>query len=219
MKFSREKLLRWPETAKIFFKPNRIPFEPGERLVQTDLARSLGRLAKRGASEFYQGEIARRIVQEMKKHHGRMNLQDLKAYKPVMRQPIQGTYRGYTIFSMPPPSSGGIHLIQLLNMLEAYPIASFGHNSSKSIHLLAEVMKLAYADRSQYLGDPDFFNVPQSGLTSKDYAAHLRKKINMDKATPSNMVLPGTPSRMKVTIRPIIRSSIRKGMPSRRPTP
>jgi gamma-glutamyltranspeptidase/glutathione hydrolase len=111
----------------------------------------------------------------------------------VVREPVHGTYRGYDIFSMPPPSSGGVHVIQLLNILEDYPIAFLGHNSADTIHLMAEAMKLAYADRSRYLGDPDYWKVPVAGLTSKSYAAKLRERISLDYATPSKNIKPGDP--------------------------
>ena len=118
-------------------------------------------------------------------------LEDMKNYSPVIRTPVHGTYRGYDVYSMPPPSSGGVHLIQILNILEGYPVAKDGHNSARNIHLMAEAMKLAYADRSQYLGDEDFVQVPMKKLTSKEYATALRNKIDDEKVTPSNRIRPG----------------------------
>jgi len=118
-------------------------------LVQKDLAKSLRLIAKQGAKAFYQGEIATKIAKEMQSHGGTMTLEDLKAYKVVERQPIIGDYRGYKVVTMPPPSSGGVHLIEILNMLEHYPIKEDGVNSAKNIHHMAESMKLAYADRSE----------------------------------------------------------------------
>jgi gamma-glutamyltranspeptidase/glutathione hydrolase len=129
----------------------------------------------------------------MAKHDGLITMEDMKNYSPTIREPVQGTYRGYDIYSMSPPSSGGVHVVQILNMLEGYPIAEYGHNSAQTIHLMAEAMKLAYADRSFYLGDVDFIKVPLKGLTAKEYAATLRKTIDPEKAVPSNTITPGKP--------------------------
>ncbi|VEH65093.1 Gamma-glutamyltranspeptidase precursor [Rodentibacter pneumotropicus] len=137
------------------------------------MANSLKLIAKEGAKAFYEGEIAEKIVQEMKQHNGLISLEDMRNYKAIERRPIVGNYRGYKVVTMPPPSSGGIHLVQLFNMLENYPLDEFGANSAKTIHYLAESMKLAYADRSEYLGDPDFVKIPVSGLISKNYANSL----------------------------------------------
>jgi gamma-glutamyltranspeptidase / glutathione hydrolase len=117
----------------------------------------------------------------------------MNGYSPVIRKPVSGTYRGFDVFSMPPPSSGGIHVVQILNIVEGYPIAKLGHNSAKTIHLMAEAMKVAYADRSKYLGDMDFVDVPQQGLTSKKYAEQLRQGIYQNVAKPSMAILPGDP--------------------------
>ena len=136
-------------------------------MVQKDLAWSLGQLKDFGPKAFYEGEIAKKIVQEMEKNGGLITLQDLKNYRPVEREPVKGTYRGYDIISMPPASSGGIHLIQMLNMLEQFPLKDLGFGSAKTIHLMAEVMKRAYSDRSKHLGDMDFYAVPFS-LMIKD---------------------------------------------------
>jgi gamma-glutamyltranspeptidase/glutathione hydrolase len=186
-------LRRWPETAKIFLKPDGSFYQPGDLLVQKDLAGSLKKIAKDGPKAFYGGTIGEKLVEEMKKHDGLITLQDLENYRVVLRKPVRGTYRGYDVVSMPPPSSGGIHLIQMLNILEGYPIRSLGAGSAETLHLLAESMKLAYADRSHHLGDPDFWKVPVQGLTSKAYAENLRKLIQSDKAQPSKEILPGTP--------------------------
>ena len=162
-------------------------------LVQKDLAKSLRLIAKQGAKAFYQGEIATKIAKEMQSHGGTMTLEDLKAYKVVERQPIIGDYRGYKVVTMPPPSSGGVHLIEILNMLEHYPIKEDGVNSAKNIHHMAESMKLAYADRSEYLGDPDFVKIPVTGLTSKAYANERVKTIDDNKARLSSTIKPGKP--------------------------
>ena len=190
----KERLARLPASAKIFFKPDGKPLEAGDRLVQQDLGRSLRLIAEQGADAFYRGAIARRIVAEMKAGGGLIDAEDLAGYRAVIRKPVVGTYRGYEIRSMPPPSSGGVHIIQILNILEGYDLAALGHNSAASIHLLAEAAKRAYADRSKYLGDPDFWTVPVAGLTSKAYAAALRRQIDLDHATPSNAIAPGKPS-------------------------
>ncbi len=187
---SRDHLGKWPASRAIFFKGDR-PLQAGEILVQKDLAKSLRLIARQGASAFYEGEIARKIVAEMAAHQGIMSEADLKNYRAIEREPIKGTYRGYQVMSMPPPSSGGVHIIQMLNMLEAFPVRQQGVNSAQNIHLMAEVMKLAYADRSEYLGDPDFFKVPVQALTSRSYAADLAAKIDPDHATPSAMIKPG----------------------------
>lgn len=171
LKEETETLGKWESSKKIFFKDGR-PLIAGERLVQTDLANSLRQIAKEGSKAFYEGDIAKKIVAEMEKHNGLITLDDMKGYQAVERKPITGEYRGYKIVTMPLPSSGGIHLVQILNMLENYPLNEFGSNSAKTIHHLAETMKLAYADRSEYLGDPDFVKVPAI-LMKKKHAQHL----------------------------------------------
>lgn len=193
LKMNRKALLRWPETAKIFLKANTGHYIPGDVFQQKDLAGSLNKIADEGPNAFYQGDIAKKLVAEMQQHNGLMTLEDLRNYRAVIREPVQGTYRGYEIFSMPPPSSGGIHLIQMLNILEGFPLRSLGAQSAEKLHLLTETMKLAYADRSQHLGDPDFWNVPVSGLLSKSYADKLRKRIQRHKAKPSKDIRPGDP--------------------------
>ncbi|MGQ9445099.1 gamma-glutamyltransferase [[Pasteurella] aerogenes] len=187
-----ETLGKWESSKKIFFKNDR-PLVAGERLVQADLANSLRQIAQQGAKAFYEGEIAQKIVAEMEKHNGLITLEDMKGYQSVERKPIVGEYRGYKIVTMPPPSSGGIHLVQILNMLENYSLVDSGSNSAETIHYLAETMKLAYADRSEYLGDPDFVKIPVTGLTSKDYAKELIKAIDPDKARPAAEIKPGKP--------------------------
>lgn len=187
----REALMKHPSTAKIFFKDGGAGYRPGERLVQADLAATLKKVAAEGPDGFYKGAVAENIARAVQAAGGPMTVEDLAAYKPVLREPVRGSYRGYEIVSMPPPSSGGVHLIQILNTLEGYPIGALGHNTAETIHLMAEAMKLAYADRSEYLGDPDFVDVPVAALTSKDYAAELRGKISAEYATPSAMIGPG----------------------------
>ncbi len=186
-------LLRWQETANIFFKPNTVPYSSGDVLRQKDLAWSLSKIADQGPDAFYRGDIAQKLIAEMRNHYGLMTLKDLKKYRAVVRKPVKGTYRGYEIVSMPPPSSGGIHLIQMLNILEGYPMRMLGAQSGESLYFLAETMKLAYADRSRHLGDPDFWRVPVKGLVSKSYADELRKRIDREKAKPSKEIRPGNP--------------------------
>ncbi|MDC0545614.1 gamma-glutamyltransferase [Gammaproteobacteria bacterium] len=178
--------------AKVFYKADKSLYVAGEILIQKDLARTLKLLSELGPDAFYKGEIAELIVKEMQKNGGLITLQDLKNYNIVEREPLVGDYKDYKIVSMPPSSSGGTHLIQMLNMLEEFPIKEMGFGSAESIHILAEVMKRAYADRSKYLGDTDFYKVPSS-LTSKEYAKSLNVFISGDKVTPSDEVSPGNP--------------------------
>nr|WP_235972319.1 gamma-glutamyltransferase [Spirabiliibacterium falconis] len=188
----QEILGKWKDSRAIFFKDDK-PLASGDTLVQKDLANSMKLIAKEGAKAFYEGDIAQKIVAEMAQHGGLITLDDLKNYKVVERKPIEGEYRGYKVLTMPPPSSGGIHLVQLLNILERYPLKEFGLNSAKTIHHYAEAMKLAYADRSEYLGDPDFVNIPVKGLTSKKYADELAGTISGIHVRPSSEIKPGKP--------------------------
>jgi gamma-glutamyltranspeptidase/glutathione hydrolase len=193
LKDKEEMLKKWDSSRTIFYKADGSYYEPGDRFIQKDLAQTLRRISEKGGSEFYQGKTAELLVAEMAKHGGLISMEDMKNYAPVIRKPVHGTYRGYDIFSMSPPSSGGAHVVQILNILEGYPISESGHNSAKTIHLMAEAMKRAYADRSLYLGDEDFVEIPLKGLTSKEYAVSLRKTIDPDKATPSATIAPGKP--------------------------
>lgn len=193
LKDKEDMLKKWDSSRKVFYKADGSNYEPGDRFIQKDLAKTLKRISEKGASEFYQGETAELLVAEMAKHGGLIRMEDMKNYSPVIRKPVHGTYRGYDIYSMSPPSSGGAHVVQILNILEGYPISESGHNSARTIHLMAEAMKRAYADRSLYLGDEDFVVVPLKGLTSKEYAATLRATIDLEKATPSQTIAPGKP--------------------------
>jgi len=188
----KDHLGQWNASRAIFFK-NGHPLRVGDKLVQKDLAQSLKLISEQGASAFYEGAIAQKIIAEMHLHHGLICAADLKNYKVLEREPVVGTYRGYQVVSMPPPSSGGVHIIQMLNILERYPLKEYGPNSAQAIYLMAETMKLAYADRSKYLGDPDFNKVPVTALTSRAYADELAKKINTEHATPSCEIKPGHP--------------------------
>lgn len=189
---TKESLGKWDTTKAIFFKEGE-PLKAGDLLAQKDLAASMRLIAKEGAAAFYQGAIADQIVEEMAKYDGLITKEDLANYKVVEREPVKGTYRGYEVVSMPPPSSGGIHVIQILNMLEGQNLNELGHNSAKAVTLMAESMKRAYADRSEYLGDPDFTKVPQKGLTSKGYANSLVAGMPLDKVTPAREILRGKP--------------------------
>lgn len=188
-----KRLKAWPSSAAIFFKPDGSPYLPGETLVQADLAASLKLIAEKGAAGFYKGPTAEKIAAAVQEAGGSMTVEDLANYVAKVRDPVKGNYRGYEILSMPPPSSGGAHIVQILNILEAYPIGFLGLNSADTIHLMAEAMKRAYADRSTYLGDSDFAEVPLAGLTHKGYAAELRGQISRFDATPSSGIREGAP--------------------------
>lgn len=199
-------LSRWPATTRIFFAqesaatcdqapcpPSIRPLKAGELLRQPDLAETLSRIAAQGARGFYEGETAERIAAEIQRHGGVMTVSDLNHYQAIERVPVSGTYRGNRVVSMPPPSSGGVHLIELLNMLERFPLAEFGAGSAQTIHVMAEAMKLAYADRAKYMGDTDFVSVPVKGLLSREYAAQRASRIDTRRATPSELVRAGSP--------------------------
>jgi gamma-glutamyltranspeptidase/glutathione hydrolase len=177
MRHDARLLGRFPETRRIFLRDGDY-YREGERFAQPELARSLEAIARFGPHAFYEGSIARLIAADMAELGGLIALEDLKKYRPVVRKPIEGSYRGCTILSMPPPSSGGIGLVEMLNILEDYPLSLYGQGSSRSLHLIAEAMKRAFADRAEYLGDADFVRVPVSGLISKRYAAERRATID-----------------------------------------
>jgi gamma-glutamyltranspeptidase/glutathione hydrolase len=191
LKDASERLRRWPSSAAIFYHPDGTPYAPGETLVQHDLADSLRTIAALGPSGFYEGPVARAIVAAVGQAGGHLTLDDLEAYRAIERAPVAGSYRGYQILSMPPPSSGGVHIVEILNTLEDEPITALGQNSAKTIHMMAEAMKYAYADRSAYLGDPDFVDVPVEALTAKAYARAILAKIDRDRATPATAIRPG----------------------------
>jgi gamma-glutamyltranspeptidase / glutathione hydrolase len=182
------RLLRWPSSAKIFFKPDGTAFALGDRLVQSDLARSLQAIARRGPRAFYRGPLARKIAAAVQNAGGVMTANDLKKYRAVERKPLKGTYRGYDIVSMPPPSSGGVELIEMLNILEGYDLA---HDQTQALFLMIEAMKRAYADRALFLGDPDKIKAPVARLISKNYAATWRATIDPAHATPASAIRAG----------------------------
>ena len=179
---ARERLARWPSSAAIFLNADGSALRPGQRLVQSDLAATLETVARDGPRAFYDGPIAERIAAAVREAGGTMTAADLRGYEARLRAPVSGTYRGYTVLSMPPPSSGGVHLIEILNILEGFAL----HDDARTRHLMIEAMKRAYADRAAYLGDPDQVTVPVAGLISKRYAASLRAEIDPEKATPAS---------------------------------
>jgi gamma-glutamyltranspeptidase/glutathione hydrolase len=178
------RLKRWPASARIFLRDGKL-LGRGDRLVQSDLASVIEAIGRDGERGFYDGPVAAKIVASVRAAGGRMTQDDLKSYRAVERAPLHGLYRGHEIVAMPPPSSGGVHIIELLNVLEGFPLAAQGANSAANLHLMAEAMKLAYADRAEYLGDPDHVPVPVKGLISKAYAERLRAEISLTRARPS----------------------------------
>lgn len=186
-----KKLAKWPESRRIFQRNGRF-YELGDKFVQPELAATLARI-KADPREFYEGETARIFAAEMKKNGGIITVEDLESYEPTVRTPVRGTYRGYEIVSMPPPSSGGIALIEMLNMLEPIDLESLGWNSANYVHNVIEVMRRAFSDRAHHMGDTDFVKVPVEGLLSKQYAAKRRSDINPYRAAVSTGVKPGAP--------------------------
>jgi gamma-glutamyltranspeptidase/glutathione hydrolase len=181
---------QFDESKKIYLK-NGAFWNAGERWVQADLGETFARLQKFGPREFYEGETAKRIAAAMQQHGGTITLDDLRGYKPVERTPLRGHYRGYDIVTMPPPSSGGIALLQMLMMLEPFDVGAMGHNSAAKYHLFAEVMKRAFRDRAEYLGDPEFVKVPVEKLLEPAYVQGRMKDFSPDHATPASAVQPG----------------------------
>ncbi len=187
-----------PESKRIFLK-NGAYYEVGDTLAQPELARTLQRIAKSGAAEFYEGATAKFLAAAMAPHGGLITLGDLKNYQAVERQPLTGKYRGYDVITAPPPSAGGVGILQMMGMLEGSSYEKAGAGSAAAIHYVAETMRRFYADRSQYLGDPDFVRVPLSGLLDPAYIRQRRATIDPDHATPSARLLPGNPSHKEST--------------------
>ncbi|UTN97659.1 gamma-glutamyltransferase [Serratia plymuthica] len=180
-----------PESAKIFLRPDGTALQPGDRLVQSDLANTLEAIAKDGPDAFYKGKIPQTVEAAAKQGGGILTATDFANYKVTETPPITCSYRGYKFVSAPPPSSGGVTLCEILNVVEGYDLKSRGFNSAATIHTLTEAMRHAYMDRNTYLGDPEFIKNPIDRLVSKSYAEEIRKKIVADKATPSENVQPG----------------------------
>src|SRR5438093_986284 len=191
MKRIVERMKKFPESWRIFQR-NGKPVLTGETFVQPELAATLARIQK-DPSDFYRGETARLIIADMQAHGGSLTSEDLARYQPTVRTPLHGTYRGFEIITMPPPSSGGVALIEMLNMLEPYDLQSMGWHSSQEVHTVVEVMRRAYADRAKYLGDTDFTRVPVAGLTSRAYAEQRRREIDPMRASDSKTVGAGEP--------------------------
>jgi len=190
---AKPEMKKHAETFNTFFKPDGSSYQRGDILKQPNLARSLKRISQYGKNGFYSGYIADQLIDYAQKEGGSITKEDLTQYTPVFRKPVEGAFHNYRVVSMPPPSSGGIHLLQLLHFLERYPLSNWGHNSAESIHIMAETMKLAYADRSQYLGDPDFSYVPVDELLNPEYLAERQAIISTKNITPSTEIFPGTP--------------------------
>jgi gamma-glutamyltranspeptidase / glutathione hydrolase len=193
---SKQKLLASNPAARAIFTNNGQPLQPGDRLVQKDLARTLIAVA-RNPQDFYTGSIASKIDRDMRTNKGLITLADLQAYQPKWRNPICGKFRTYNVCSMAPPSSGGVHLLQILNTIGSTDLAKIGWHSPDALHLSIESMRIAYADRSVHLGDPDFSKIPVAALTNPAYAAKRRQEINMEKARPSTTVKPATAELLK----------------------
>ncbi len=183
-----DKFKMFEESNAVFNKPDGSRYEAGERWVQKDLAATLRTIAEHGRDGFYKGRVADRFVATMRKYDGIITHEDLANYDCVERTPVTGTYRGYGIVSMSPPSSGGISLIEMLNMLEGYDVRALGHNTADTVHLMTEVERRVFADRAQYIADPDFYDVPHASLLSKAYARRRAAGIDMSAATPSTQV-------------------------------
>jgi gamma-glutamyltranspeptidase/glutathione hydrolase len=196
LKNASKHLSRYPETNRIFLRDGK-PYETGEIFKQPELAAVFERMIKRGPREFYEGKTAQLIEESMRRaaNGGKvwMTVEDLKNYKAVEREPLRGVYRGHEIITMPPPSSGGVAMIEMLNILERYDLKSMGAGSSQAIHVMVEAMRRAFADRAQFLGDPDFVKVPVAGLVSRKYAEKLAATIDLERASTSQDVRSGDP--------------------------
>jgi gamma-glutamyltranspeptidase/glutathione hydrolase len=189
------RLARWPSAAKIFSRTDGTSLREGDSLVQGDLAATLSAIATQGPRGFYEGPVAEKLVKAIGGAGGIMTLDDLKSYQPIIRAPVRGSYRGYDIVSMPQPSSGGVVLLETLNMLEGFPMSDMKQGSAASLHVMIEAMKRAYADRARYLGDPAFVSAPVATLITKEYAARQRASIDLDHATPWTDALSAVPPR------------------------
>jgi gamma-glutamyltranspeptidase/glutathione hydrolase len=190
---TREYLSKYPETKRIYLNDGKF-YNEGDLFAQPDLAATFARLQQRGPNEFYEGQTARLIAEDMKRHDGLITMDDLRGYIAKEREPLRGNYRGYEVISMPPPSSGGAVLIEMLNILEGYDLKKMDWASSDRYHLMTEAMRRAFADRAEYMGDTDFVKVPIAGLIDKKYAARLRETIHTERASTSEQVRAGKPA-------------------------
>ena len=185
-------LSQYPETKRIYLNGGKF-YNEGDLFRQPDLAATLARLQSAGPNEFYEGQTAKMIVDDVKRHNGLITLADMRGYVAKERQPVRGNYRGHEVISMPPPSSGGAVLIEMLNILEGYDLSKFDVGSSERYHLMTEAMRRAFADRAEFMGDSDFVKVPVAGLIEKSYAAKLRAGINTERASTSVEISAGQP--------------------------
>ncbi|HEY3837739.1 MAG TPA: gamma-glutamyltransferase, partial [Bryobacteraceae bacterium] len=185
-----EKLAKFKDSKRIFLNEGNF-YEPGDMLVQADLAWTLDRLRANGPDDFYTGQTAHRLVADIQAHGGIITLDDLRDYKVIEREPLKGSYHGYDVISAPPPSSGGVGILQMLGILDGTDYAKTGPGSARELHFLAETMRRYFADRSEYLGDPDFFKVPLTKLLDPAYITSRRSTIDPIHATPSDKILPG----------------------------
>jgi gamma-glutamyltranspeptidase / glutathione hydrolase len=215
---SKQKLLASNPAARQIFTRNGQPLQPGERLVQKDLARTLVAVA-RNPQNFYTGSIALAIDRDMRQNQGLITLADLKSYQPKWREPVCGKFRQYNVCSMAPPSSGGVHLLQILNTIGSNDLAALGWHSPEALHLLIESMRIAYADRSEHLGDPDFSKIPVSALINPAYGAKRRQEINMDRARPSATVKPATAEVLRQFDKSVSVRAFRGSKKSQQPLP
>lgn len=188
-----ERLAENAEAKRIYLQGGEAAPAPGTLLTQSDLASTLKRIRDKGADGFYKGETAELIAGDMAANGGLITTEDLAGYRALERPPVRGTFRDFEIVSVAPPSSGGVHVLQMLNILEPYPLESYGHNSAAYLHRVIESMKLAYADRSRYMGDPDQTVIPTAALISKEYGAERRKLINAERAKTAEEIGPGNP--------------------------
>src|SRR5262249_40841851 len=189
---SRDYLSKYPETKRIYLNNGKF-YNEGETFIQPDLAATFRGLQQGGSNEFYEGQTARLIVDDLKRHNGLITLDDMRGYVAKEREPLRGNYRGCEIISMPPPSSGGAVLVEMLNILEGYDFKKIDWASSDRYHLMTEAMRRAFADRAEYMGDADFVKVPVAGLIDKRYASQLRSTINSERASSSEQVRAGKP--------------------------
>ncbi len=201
LRAKRELLGQFAESRRIHLNDGAL-WSAGDTWVQSDLGETLARLQRHGPREFYEGETARRIAAAMAAHGGTLTLADLKHYRPVEREPLRGRYRGHDIVTMPPPSSGGIALLQMLAMLEPHDVGALGQDAAAKHHLFAEVMKRAFRDRAEYLGDPEFVRVPVAELLAPDYLRRRMADYSPDRATPAAAVRPGLGAFDPAAIRP-----------------